>query len=221
MKWFLLFWLIFWGILLLSNVKIIIRYEKTEKDDDIHIQFNFLFGLIKFTFNIPMVKLTSLINGVKVKGGVGTETPQEDPALAKKSFLLTPERFKSFLEFISTIKVRVHDMNEITKKTLSKVRCEKLEWSTNIGIGDAAATGVAAGFLWGIKSAFIGLLSHYIALQTSPKINVTPVFKGSIIATRFLVVFKFRLINSTIAISRILFRYLRGRLRLVVDKATA
>lgn len=59
---------------------------------------------------------------------------------------------------------------------LFKMKIRKLEWKTEIGLGDAAASSIAAGVVWSIKGALLAIVRSNVAFK-SPTIVVTPNFQ--------------------------------------------
>ncbi|MEW9671057.1 DUF2953 domain-containing protein [Ammoniphilus sp. 3BR4] len=214
MKWFLLVCAILWILFLLTHVKIVIQYKKSEENDHIHLELQFLFGFIVLKFDIPVLKITSLLEGAPVKMKTSSEASAQEktePGQAQGGFFLTPRKVKRFLEFMNQIKLRAHDLQEVAKFVLSKFKCERFEWYTRVGVGDAASTAMVTGLFWGVKTTLVGAITRYIALRTTPRINVVPAYYTTEMDTRFLCIFRYRIGNSIIAVVRILFKLIKGR----------
>lgn len=214
MKWFLLVWTTLWIVFLLTNVKIIIEYKKAKENDHIHLELQFLFGLVVFKFDIPVLKLTSLLEGTPVKAQTASDLPaaeDKEPPVAKGGFFLSPRMVRKVLQFLNRLKLRAHDLQEVARFTLSRFRCERFEWYTRVGVGDAAKTGMVTGMFWGVKTTFIGVFTHYISMRATPRINVVPAYHSTEVDTRFLCIFRYRIGNSIIAVVRILFKLIKGR----------
>lgn len=211
MKWFLLVCSVLWISFLLTHVKVIIEYKKSEENDHIHLELQFLFGLIVLKFDLPVLKMTTFLEGASVKMKASSETEATEPAQVQGGFFLSPRKVKKLLEFINRIKLRAHDLQEVAKFTLSKFKCEQFEWYTRVGVGDAASTAMVTGLFWGVKTTLIGVITRYITLRTTPRINVVPAYYSTEVDTRFLCIFRYRIGNSIIAVVRILFKLIKGR----------
>ena len=214
MKWFFFVWAFLLISFLLTHVKIIIEYKKSEQNDHIHLELKFLFDLLALKFDIPVLKMTSFLEGAQVKMQASPAGPAEndaEPAQSRGGLFLTPRKVKKGLELINRIKLRAHDVQEVAKFTLSKLKCEKFEWHTRVGVGDAASTAMVTGLFWGVKTTLFGAFAHYIALRTTPRINVVPAYYSTEVDTRFLCIFRYRIGNSIIAVVRILFKLIKGR----------
>lgn len=211
MKWALLAAILFLILLFFTNVRISIEYKRAKENDHIHIESKVWFGLITLKFDIPMLQIQSLFQGVKVKHHA-TVTPESPPVpKKKKSFFLTPHLIRRYAHRFHLLKLRVHDFNQILKSLLKHIRCEQFEWYTRVGVGDAAATGVITGLIWGVKTTFIGVFAHYVKLRTIPRLNVVPSFQDSSIDTQFLCIVRFRIGHAIIAGTRILLKLRKGR----------
>jgi hypothetical protein len=212
MKWALLAVILFFILLFFTSVRISIEYKRLNENDHIHIETKIWFGLITLKFDIPLLQIQSLFQGVKVKHhtAVTPDRPPE-PKKKKKSFFLTPHLVRDYIHKFHQLKIRVHDLNQITKSLLRHVHCEQLEWNTRVGVGDAAATGVITGVIWGLKTTFIGIFSHYVRFKTVPHLNVVPAFQDNSIDTQFFCIVRFRIGHAIIAGTRILLKLRKGR----------
>lgn len=210
MKWILLLVGVLGFIIFFTTVKIKIQYKRAKENDHIHIEAGIWFGVITFKFDIPMLQIQSLFHGVKVEEKVAP-APAKAPKAQKAKFRFTIRDFFRYLHRLYKLRIHVHDFNQIAKKTLKKIRCEQIEWYTRIGVGDAAATGVVTGVVWGVKSTLVGVLSHYLTLRTVPRMNVVPAYRGEDLDTRFSCILRFRIGHAIIAGTRILFKLRKGR----------
>ncbi|MFC7560102.1 DUF2953 domain-containing protein [Paenibacillus farraposensis] len=65
-------------------------------------------------------------------------------------------------------------MNHWIRHTLAHVTVSKMEWSTNIGLADAAYTATSTGILWGLKATLVGYASSFVRMNCTPKLFVVP-----------------------------------------------
>jgi hypothetical protein len=103
------------------------------------------------------------------------------------------DEFLSNLQKSKDIMHKVFGMHVIMKKFLHRVTIKHLEWQTLIGVGDAAYTGMMTGALWAVKGGIIGLLSSYMRMKEMPQLSITPHFQASVIHTRLICMFQFRI----------------------------
>lgn len=89
-------------------------------------------------------------------------------------------------------------------RAMPKVRCDKLEWHTRIGLDNAATTAVATGMIWGLKSPIIGFLMHKMKLRftTTPQCYVTPRYNEFHFTTHLACNLKIRLASLLATILR-------------------
>jgi hypothetical protein len=93
------------------------------------------------------------------------------------------------------------------------VYCRQIEWNTVLGAGDAAATGVLTGLVYGVKSVIISVFSHYLTMYTVPRISVQPLWDTKAVRTRFSCRLQFRVVFAAAAGVRILLKIRKGRQR--------
>lgn len=61
-----------------------------------------------------------------------------------------------------------------------KVKCRALHFKMDFSLGDAALTGMGAGFLWSSTGVFLTVLRDYLKFKETPAFKITPVFKNRI-----------------------------------------
>jgi len=61
---------------------------------------------------------------------------------------------------------------------IKKIKIYILEWSSQIGLGDAASSAIGAGTVWSIKGTIIAFLQSKLNFKRSPEIKVIPDFQG-------------------------------------------
>jgi len=210
MIWFLVALLILFILIYFSTVRIKIEYKRKKENDMIHIEVKIWFGLITLRYQIPMLQVRSLFDGVKVERKVDPMAGNTKP-VGRKKFWLTPSIIQRYFQKIRLLRIRVHDLNEIAKKTMKYFICENLQWNTRVGVGDAAATGVVTGLVWGIKTTFLGMVFHFITLKTIPQINVVPAFRSETVDTHFHCILRFKIGHAIIAGTRIMLNLRKGR----------
>lgn len=211
----------FWGVLLvlflllilimITPIKIFLDYHRKQENDifTIHIQ---IWKLIKLNYELPMINLKldkknqpEVVAKVKNEGNVLSNTE------SKRS--IDTEDVESWLNRVQELIERVQDFYPILRQTLRHVYCEKLQWQTVIGTGDAAATGTLIGLVLGIKNMLASMLSYYISLQEMPRISVEPMWNATIIRTELSCVIFFRVGRVIVALVRIVIKMKKGRAR--------
>lgn len=72
-------------------------------------------------------------------------------------------------------------------------RCERFEWSTTIGAGDAYVTALASGAMWSVIGALLPLLRRRFRLMKKPVLRVNPDFKRPGFHLELSCIFRFNL----------------------------
>ncbi|MED0677117.1 DUF2953 domain-containing protein [Aneurinibacillus thermoaerophilus] len=193
------------------SVRIKIVYERTNENDRIDIEISVLKRLLKYRFTVNQLQIRSISEGIKVSERV--EVGQQAPKRAKKT-RITPRTIQVWQWKFARLLRNVYDLNQILRRTLENVRGEELIWKTNIGLGEASATGAVVGVVWTVKSALIALLSHYISLRARPRLYVIPDFQREMLDIYLLYILRLRIGHAIIAVIRIMINYIRkGRER--------
>lgn len=198
-------WLIFaviTGLLLIvlvlfTKLSIYIRYFHHQDNDDLKIEFKAWFGLIKYKIDVPLIKVDDDSPSIILKGDskTGSQESESNPKINK----ITPRKVISSLKNYKEILKHVIQFNKILQKFLQKVSLKEFQWSSTLGLGDAALTGMLTGGLWTIKGSVLGLLSHYFRMAAEPKIMVIPQFQQMVLHTELSCMFQFRIGHAIIA----------------------
>lgn len=154
------------------------------------------FGLIRIKKQIPIIKLDDNSPSVILKE---LEKSNEETENNEKTKQITPQKLINSLKNFREILEHVFQLNSIVKNFLKKVTIQRFEWQSAIGVGDAVYTGVAAGALWSVKGAIIGVLSNYLRMKEMPKIMVQPNFQQMVTSTDLLCMFQFRIGHAMLA----------------------
>lgn len=178
-------------IICLLPVQIVIHYERNKEKNHVEIGFSTLFGLIRYAVELPVVDLIMTSNKqfqirAKVKSGIGDKKRKQRPWVT-----LAVEQIRKAFEIQQSLVEKLHNFMPHLR-SLSKIfRIQYLKWETEIGIGDAALTGTAAGLVWSVKGTVIGILSHVFTLHVKPMIRVSPTFHQTVFATRLDCIIRF------------------------------
>lgn len=193
-------------VLSMMKLSITIFFQHAQDDDKWKITFRTLFGIIRYTIHIPLVKIETESPGIVVDH---KETVKNISESKPKRSKYTPKEMIDCFQKIKEFAQHVIRLNEIIKKFLRHISITKLEWQTKIGTGDAAATGMIVGLGWSLKYSLVALFSKYMKLQTSPCLMITPSFHEAISETKFVCMIHFRIGHAMLAGIRIM-KYWRG-----------
>ena len=191
------------------KMKIHIKYSHNGKNDDLFIQFKTVFGLIKYTINVPVIAIDDESASIAFED-------KEDSAITHK------ERKQKFTvnEFIDDIRKlerflkHVLGFHIILRKFLKKTKITDFNWKTDIGVEDAALTGSTSGLVWMIKGNTIGILANYTQFVGKPDIYVTPHFQQLILKTSFSCMVSFRIGHAIFAGIKVMRHWQKGKNKL-------
>ncbi|MCA1032349.1 DUF2953 domain-containing protein [Bacillus timonensis] len=210
MKWFIIIILILFLICLLIiftklHVKIFIRHA--QDNDHIKVKFKAWFGLIKYTIDVPLVKVDDDSPSIVIQEQ--TSTGRKSEAGSQKTKQFTALEIIRSLEDTKTVLQHVVGLHAIIRKFLLRVTITKFEWHSILGIGDAASTGILTGLGWSIKGGILGIVGSHMILKTNPDITITPSFQQPFSQTNFVCMIHFRIGNAMLAGIRLV-RFWRG-----------
>ncbi|GAF09006.1 secreted protein [Paenibacillus pini JCM 16418] len=134
-----------------------------------------LYGIIKIHYEIPVLVFENMKKGVMIKLEKRSSLKQgkqssDQTNVNKQKVDHVMHEFRTMLRATASLKQWV-------KQTMSHININKLDWSTNFSVGNAAHTAVATGVLWGIKTTLIGWLTFHVRMRKHPQVFVVPVFK--------------------------------------------
>ncbi|KKK38367.1 hypothetical protein WQ57_09260 [Mesobacillus campisalis] len=180
MNWLLLmllFLILLLILIMFSKASVHIDFYHGNDNDHLKVVVRALGGLITLRKEIPMIKVDedspSVVISEETKTGPNETTKaQGERSFDKADLLDSLDDIKALIEHVVGLHTHV-------RKLLAKVKIKKLEWHTNVGIGDAASTAIACGAIWSVKGGILAILSHYMRLVASPVVTVTPNFQRS------------------------------------------
>lgn len=184
--------LILLGIIWFTMIHLEVEYSRKQEKDQLLVEFSAWWRLIRYKINIPVLDLGP--QGVEYTKKTNQEIGNTKGATEKKKKkLFSPQDVYNIKFKFDSLMRRVHDLKKIIQKSLKKIRCDRLEWNTTIGLGDAAATGTFTGLIWGIKGCIIAVIAHYVSLRSMPHIQVAPQFQHLWLESKFKMSLRFRL----------------------------
>ncbi|MFC3883238.1 DUF2953 domain-containing protein [Bacillus songklensis] len=198
-------------IILISKLKIKLNLNHSQDNDFHQIKFSLWFGLIRYTYKIPVAKVdkdssTLVVKEEQQQGsrqkGRGEENQWKDYSIQDAMDAI--QNAKELLK-------QVVGLQKIMKQFFSHISVERIRWNTMIGIGDAMYTGVAVGMAWSLKGLIISLISRYMRLKDPPIMQVIPSFQSPVSETRFQCMISFRIGHAIVTSLRILKRWKRFR----------
>jgi len=160
-------------ILLISflSVRLELKYLRKKNNDHFSIKISLLRGLLKYKLDIPKINLNSQKTALKVEAELEGGKSVPDADIHKKYPL--GYLYQQFMHWYPEIKEYFY----AGKYLLKRVVPSKIIWQTEIGLSDAAITGMSVGILWAVKSALLSNIYRYFAIAPRPpEISIIPKF---------------------------------------------
>ncbi|WP_018131944.1 DUF2953 domain-containing protein [Effusibacillus pohliae] len=186
-------------LMCLLPVQVHIRYVRDGERDHLWIQLRALFGLIKYTIEMPVFKLVmSKDKPLRITAQVATGVADQ-PKKKRPRITLLVKRIARLLELQRELTEHLHNFLGHVRKSTKTFRITEIKWQTELGTGDAALTGTAAGLVWSVKGAVLGLLAHFFSLRVQPVMAVQPRFHELMLRTSLDCIIRFWLGQAIVA----------------------
>ncbi|KKI91148.1 hypothetical protein WQ54_16380 [Bacillus sp. SA1-12] len=189
----ILFFLLLFFLIIITKITITLDLNHTGDNDRFKIKFRAWFGLLRYTIDIPLVKIDDDGPNLIIKQDKKAGSENKDKQVKEKEDKISPDDVLTSLSDIKEITQHIIGMHRIIRRFLRKIKIKKLEWHSQFGIGDAAHTGILTGAAWTIKGVVIGLITQYMRLKTEPIVTITPDFNRFCSRTKFQCIFQFRI----------------------------
>jgi hypothetical protein len=193
----------------MMRMSILIDFKHAQDDERVKITLKTVFGLIRYTINIPLVKVDKESPGIIVSRRDEMSYGKSNVEIQPKKNKYTPSKIVDSLKQTKQFVHHVVHLHSILKKFLSHIAVTKFEWHTTFGAGDAAYTGMAVGVGWSVKYGIVAIVSKYMKLKTVPVVTITPSFQQATSQTHFICMIHFRIGHAMLAGMRIV-KYWRG-----------
>lgn len=171
----------------LTKIKIAIHYHHRRDDDSLEVQFK-IWGIRVYTYKVPVIAIDD------ESASIAFEQEKQNPVDQKenKEKVTKDELIERIKDFQNLLK-QIVDFNRIMKRFLKHIIVSRFQWSTRVGLGDAAWTGVAIGAIWGLKGNVVSMISHFMQLKADPNMSVEPLWQGTLSETDLSCMFSFRI----------------------------
>lgn len=196
---------------MLNDVQIRIVYSREKENDYFRMDVHGLFGLVRYRYEIPTINYRGMLNNLVLKTESKMEGKNNPPD--KRAESINRQKLMEWYEEAKLFLSQITGFNDWMKGTMAHVRCERLLWTTELGVGDAAHTAVLTGVGWTLKSSLLGYGFQFIQLKTKPNIMVTPFYNQELFRTRFVGLLKIRTWYGVLAGIYLLARGVKGKVR--------
>ncbi|WP_066639995.1 DUF2953 domain-containing protein [Desulfolucanica intricata] len=163
-------------IVSLSSIRFRLRYLREKNNDRIKIEISVFKGKLKYRLDIPKINVKTKEPSIELEAEL--EGVKKPPISDKHKNYLFIKLYKEFVYWYPIMKDFIPVINFLLKKVIPR----KVKWKTEIGLFDAAQTGVSVGILWAMKSALLSNAYRYMARAPNPpNIQIVPHFNQKIL----------------------------------------
>lgn len=195
--------------LLMSDIRAEVSLKREQGDDELRLSLVALFGLVRRQIDIPVLKWDG--DGIKMKvesGKKGTAKAAGEPSRTVK---IDKRKVKRGYRYFVQLMRATLELKKWLAASLRKVRCRDVVWVTQIGLGDAADSAVAAGVVWGVKAPVVGWVASSVRMMNEPRLAVVPLFNEWHFETVVQGKFRIRLATALAVLIHLAWRVLRIR----------
>ncbi|WP_019638981.1 DUF2953 domain-containing protein [Paenibacillus fonticola] len=170
--------------ILLSPIKFHLVARKKNRNEYVQLKVVMLFGIIRLRYEIPDIIFKNIKEGFFLKQN-RTDNLRQDHAASDEQEI-DKDKVRLWADEFYRLLRATKGLKKWMNSTLKHITFNKLDWSTNVALTDAAHTATLTGALWGVKATLVGWLSYHICLKHSPRLFVVPVFgQPPLFATEF------------------------------------
>lgn len=196
-----IFFILFLLFIILFVIKInaAIEYKRSEKDEWIKIAFYTKKNLLRYEYQVPLLKK----EGDKIKFKlVKGQSKEMRGGIGENERLMPIDIIKKYI----SARVYLKDHGELFEEIRDYLNKKDIHVELNIrlkqGTGDAAQTGLICGLLWAAAGILVTWLSRY--LKTFKKgIKISPCFEKSIFEVEACCIFHVRLVHIIVVLKKI------------------
>lgn len=184
------------SIILLSNINVFVHYSFNGKENSLQIKTKALFGLLSFRREL-----------LKNQGaGEKRDFSRSDGKLhqvvgetGKTDHPISPDEATSPLRQIENMIEQIGPFYSLLKNFFQKIKVKQLIWTSEIGTGEAASTGIATGLGWAVKGNVVGMIRRLFIIKAKPEIQVYADFQKAVVRTNFHCMFQVRIGQTILA----------------------
>ncbi len=189
-------------VLFLLPLRFNLTYHRLNEDDEIAIRLGFAYGFGQLKIEVSLLnwRLQKFWPALEMFSQVvGDESPPEKEVV--KNIVPGWDQLYRAYRLMTFFGLSVQDYFQLSGWFLRRIKCRALKWRTVIGLENPAATGIAVGMIWGLKSTLYAKLQRQVQLEPvqSLDIKVFPDFQHQRLQLDFNCIFDFRLGHIIIA----------------------
>lgn len=195
--WALLAFVVLMFALGASSVSFQVFYSRVKDNDRFYIFVKAVYGLVRYRYEVPLIKFKGLDKGFWIKQEHVNETG--DKLMAEGSEKIDRERIVHYYKKMKEGLRATLEMKRWILDTMTRLTCTELTWTTRIGLGDAAETAITTGIVWTLKSSLLTYMFQHIKRCTKPRVQVVPDYSQVHFSTQFSCIAKIRLGHAIFA----------------------
>lgn len=190
-------------ILSLLRICFHVEYHRRDQDDNLTVQMSLLRGLVHYRAEVPTIELEQRFFTPVLKMASEMEKAAFHPVEDKEFKVGLPITVRLIRRLPALVKEgwrRFDRYNPALYYLFRFIRCRRFYWRTEIGLDDAAHTGIMVGVLWGMKTFLYKNFQSKIGIMSQkPAIQVVPDYFNKKMALDFSCIFDIRLGHIIIA----------------------
>ncbi|MFY4774590.1 DUF2953 domain-containing protein [Metabacillus sp. RGM 3146] len=185
-------------IILFTKVTITVFFKHSDKkDEQLKVKIRAWYGLLRYTIDIPVLKFNTSQASIDMEKEKKAGKENKEGSESKEK--VTPDDAIKGIKDIKELTRHIVDLHQIVRKFLKHVKITKFEWVSEIGTGDAAGSGIAAGLGWSLKYSMFAVIDKYFTVKHEPVFHITPNFHRMCANTMLNGIFHFRIGHAILA----------------------
>lgn len=187
----------------LLRVSFDVDYRRREQDDNLTVKMSLLRGLVHYKTEVPTIELENRFFTPVLKAASEIEKAAFNPVEEKElkvKISINMRLIRSLPSIFKETWQKFEQYNSSLYYLFRFIRCRQFYWRTEIGLSDAAYTGIMVGLLWGIKSfLYKNFRSKIRVMEGKPAILVVPDYFHQKLTLDFSCIFDIRIGHIIIA----------------------
>ena len=172
-------------LVLILKINIELSYVRyNDVHEEIECIIDTFFGLLRWQYKIPVIKLYPKLHGVLFELNKHKEAPAINSSVSG-NHLITLKQLESFTQRTRKLLLHMKQFKKWILSTCDHIEVNQLRWETSFSLEDAATTGIATGYLWMLKSIVIQWLTRLFTFREHPCYIVHPTFDERNFVTYF------------------------------------
>ncbi|MDT3700421.1 MAG: DUF2953 domain-containing protein [Thermincola sp.] len=182
--------------MLFVRVRFEVAYQRRGENDHLKVEMTALWGLIRYKTEVPIIDLDQYFLKPFLKFEADIETIVSHPIdeagmIVKVPVLLIlrklPIYIKNGINYFNRYQTAL-------RRFCKAIRCHRLTWTTMIGLGDPAYTGMVSGTVWTLKGYVYRAFRNNIGdMLKQPEFSVIPCFNDTCLKLDFNCIFDMRI----------------------------